>query len=134
MATAVPIKGSTGRFSVDKILEFVEEVGDSSSQIIIKSDQEPAIVSLAEDMVKAREEGRTVVEQSPKQSSGSSGVVERAVQQVEGQMRALLIAVEDRLGEEIKPTEPLAQFIPEFVAYLINRLMVRRMGKLQVKG
>ena len=107
MATAIPTKGSTGRFSIDKVLEFVEEVGDSSAQIIIKSDQEPAIVSLAEDIVKAREEGRTVVEESPKQSSGSNGVVERAVQEVEGQMRALLIAVETRLGEEMKPTEPL---------------------------
>ena len=95
MALAVPTKGSTGLLSIDKVLEFVEEVGDSCAQIIVKSDQEPAIVSLAEDVVKAREEGRTVVEQSPKQSSGSNGVVERAVQQVEGQMRALLIAVED---------------------------------------
>ena len=107
--------------------------GDSSAQIIIKSDQEPSIVSLAEDVVKAREEGRTVVEESPKQSSGSNGVVERAVQEVEGQMRALLLAVEARLGEEIKPTEPLAQFIPEFAAYLINRLMVGKDGKTAVE-
>lgn len=39
MATAVPTTGSIGRFSIDNILEFVEEVGDSSAQIIIKSDQ-----------------------------------------------------------------------------------------------
>lgn len=39
-------------------------------------------------------------------------MVERAVQQVEGQMRALLIAVEDMLGEEIKSTETLAQLSP----------------------
>ena len=129
MATAVPTKSSTGRFSIDKILDFVDEVGDSAAQIIIKSDQEPSIVSLAEDVVKAREEGRTVVEESPKQSSGSIGVVERAVQEVEGQMRALLLAVETRLGEEMKPTEPLAQFIPEFAAYLMNRLMVGKDGK-----
>jgi hypothetical protein len=38
------------------------------------------------------------VEESPKQSSGSNGVVERAVQEVEGQMRAILIAVEQRIG------------------------------------
>ena len=46
------------------------------------------------------------MEESPKQSSGSNGVVERAVQEVEGQIRALLIAMEAREGEEMKPTEP----------------------------
>ena len=86
----------------------MEEGGDSASQIIIKSDQEPAMVALVEDVVRAREEGRTTVEESPKQSSGSNGVVERAVQEVEGQMRALLLAVEGRLGQEMKPTAPLA--------------------------
>ena len=36
-ATAVPTKGSTGRFSVDKILEFVEEVGDAGGSGAIHS-------------------------------------------------------------------------------------------------
>ena len=62
--------------------------------------------------------------ESPEQSTGSSGVVERAVQEVEGQMRALLLAVETRRREEMQSTEPLAHFIPEFPAYLMNTLMV----------
>ena len=36
-----------------------------------------------------REEGRTVVEESPVASSGSNGVVERAVQGLVGQIRAI---------------------------------------------
>ena len=39
MATAVPTKGSTGRFSVDKVLEFMDEVGDQAVEVIVKSDQ-----------------------------------------------------------------------------------------------
>ena len=48
-------------------------------------------------------------------------------------MRSLLLAVEARLGEEMKPTEPLAQFIPEFAAYLINRLLVGKDGKTAIE-
>ena len=64
------------------------------------------------------------VKESPKQSGGSSGVVERAVQEVEGQMRALSLAVETRRREEMQSTEPLGHFIPEIPAYFMNTLMV----------
>jgi hypothetical protein len=63
----------------------MEEVGDGATSIVItKTDQEPAIKCLIEDIVAAREEGRTVTEESPVQSSGSNGIVERAVQTIEG--------------------------------------------------
>ena len=39
MATAIPNKGSTGKFGVDKCLEFFEENGGAQGTIIIKSDQ-----------------------------------------------------------------------------------------------
>ena len=83
--------GSTGRFTIDKVLEFIEEVGDGAATIMIKTDQEPSIQCLVEDLVAAREEGRTVVEESPVQSSGSNGIVERAVQTIESRMRAILL-------------------------------------------
>ena len=33
--TAVPTKGSSGKFSVDKAYEFIEEIGDSHADIIV---------------------------------------------------------------------------------------------------
>ena len=43
MATAVPTKGSSGMFSVDKCLEFIQELGDAEGRIIVKNDQEPSM-------------------------------------------------------------------------------------------
>ena len=43
MATTVPMKGSSGRFSVDKCMEFLDENGDREGTILVKTDQEPAI-------------------------------------------------------------------------------------------
>ena len=77
------------------------------------------------------------MEESPVQSSGSNGIVERGVQTIEGRMRAILIASEERIGEEVLPTEPVAQFIPEFAAYVNNRLEVGKDGKTameRIKG
>ena len=47
LATAVPRK-STGEFVVDRVMAFLREVGIDKLDIIAKSDQEPAIMSVVE--------------------------------------------------------------------------------------
>ena len=48
-------------------------------------------------------------------------MVERAVQEVEGQMRAIVLAFEKGVREHVDPREPIAQFIPEFSAFVVNK-------------
>ena len=48
-------------------------------------------------------------------------------------MRALLLAVEERVQEVMDPNEPMAQFIPEFGAYVMNRLLVGKDGKTAIE-
>ena len=43
MATVVPEKGSKGKFVVDKCMDFFVECGCRSGDIILKTDQKPAI-------------------------------------------------------------------------------------------
>ena len=107
-ATTVPMKGSMGQFVNDKVMDMIDEVGDAKQTIIMKTDQEPSVETLIEDIVKEREDGRTVVEESPRESSGSNGVVERAVQSVEGHIRVVLLALEDRIGREWKMARDIA--------------------------
>eukprot|EP00973_Karenia_brevis_P088307 12245001-Karenia_brevis.AAC.1 len=42
IATTVLQKGGRGMFAVDKSIDFIEEVGDSKRDILIKSDAEEA--------------------------------------------------------------------------------------------
>ena len=137
MATAVPTKGASGKFSVDKCLEFIDENGDRENRIVVKTDQEPSIQYLINDLVSDRSEGGTVVEESPVKNSSSNGVVERGVQEVEGQIRALFLGLQERLGRRIDARERIVAFIPEYAAYLMNRRMVGEDGKVayeRVKG
>jgi hypothetical protein len=131
-ATVVPEKGSKGKFVADKCLEFFAECGSRSGDIIVKTDQEPAIAFLVKDLVAERgdEKGsRTIVEHSPIASSGSNGVVERAVQTVEGQIRVLKLALEERLGVKVPASSCIVAFLAEYSAYLLNRLEVGKDGK-----
>ena len=69
-------------------------------------------------------------------SSGSNGVVERAVQEVEGDMRALLLGLESRVGFQIDARRPILTFLPAWGCYLGNRLLVGKDWKTaeRVKG
>ena len=132
MATVIPRKGSSGQFAVDKALEFIAECGCQSGDIIVKSDQEPAIEYLIKDIVHARgdEKGsRTIVEESPVASKGSNGVVERAVQTTEGQIRVMKSALEERVGRKIDAESNVVAFIADYAAYLVSRLEVGKDGK-----
>ena len=101
MATAVPNKGASGRFATDKCLEFMEEDGDGDNNVIVKNDQEPSIQYLFKDMRDQRPEWRSMPEESPVRSSGSNGIVERGVQEIEGGTRALLLGFETSTRRKI---------------------------------
>lgn len=128
-ATAVPTKGSIGRFAVDKVIDYMDELGDRNGRVIVKTDQEPAIKTFVKDLVEAREEGRTITEESPVKSSGSNGRAERAVQTLEGHIRVLLLGLEARLGTRIDAKEPIVTYMPEYAAYLLNRMKVGKDGR-----
>jgi hypothetical protein len=113
-------------------LDFFVECRFRTGDIVIKTDQEPAIKYLVKDLVAERgsEPGhKTLVEESPVGSSVSNGVVERAVQGVEGQIRVLKLALEERIGAKIPASHCVVTFLAEYSAYLLNRLEVGKDGK-----
>ena len=57
----------------------MEENGDKVSKVVVKTDQEPSIEYLIEDLVSRGEEGRTIIEEAQLESKGSNGIIERTV-------------------------------------------------------
>ena len=129
MASVVPVKGTSGQFAAARVLEFIKDCGAAETEILLKTDQEPAVDALMEDVVKTRGERLTLREKSPVASSGSNGVVERGVQTVEGVIRTLLSALEERVGVRIRAEEKIVAFLVEYAAYLINKREVGNEGK-----
>ena len=95
-ATVVPRK-STGEWIVKRVGAWLREVGLEFTEIIMKSDNEPALVSVVEGIGRWRAMkggGRMSVEHSPRYCSKSNGIVERAVRSVQGVVRTLRSALE----------------------------------------
>ena len=73
--------------------------------------------------------GRTIHESSPVGSSQSNGLIEPAFQDVEGQVRTMILAVESHLGEKIRSDHNLIPWLVEYAAVLLNRGQVGQDGK-----
>lgn len=68
-------------------MAFLKEIGCEHGDLIVKSVQEPAILSIVSEVGRLRAVGggsKYINENSPVGSSASNGVVERAAQSVEG--------------------------------------------------
>ena len=129
MATVVPAKGTMGSFAAKRLVSFMAELGLTASDVIVKGDQEPAIAALIEDVARHRAGARTIPEHSPVGSSGSNGLIERAIQSVEAQVRTMKAAFENRIRVKIEDQHPVLTWLTEYAAFLLNRFEVGRDGK-----
>ena len=134
MASLVPMKGGSSEFPVRRLLAFVKELGAEGAPIVFRSDQEPAIKSFVEEVIRRRI-APSFPEFSPIFSSQSNGVAERAVQSVEGQLRTLRYALESRLGVGVViaprggDASSVVAWLTEYSAVLLNRFEVGHNGK-----
>jgi len=129
LSEVIPRKGTVGKFASTRIVAFIRELGYGSSPIIVKSDQEPAVTALVNDIVKYRAPAQTVLEQIPVGSSGSNGIIGRGVQSFEMMMRVLKDALEFKWKVEIPDDHPVLAWMVGYSSFLLNWFEVGSDGK-----
>ena len=143
-ARVVPNKG-VQPYAVKNLAADIALLGHP--EIVLKSDGEPSIVALKEAVKMERPEriaieslpadesaklempARMVLESSPVKESRSNGAIENAIQQVQGQFRAIKDGLESRLGERVKGDSPLVPWMVLHAARTLNRYHVSSDGK-----
>ena len=86
----------------------------------MKSDQEPAIMDLKEQVRMSRDE-EVIMEESPVEDSRSNGFIERAIQGVQDQISTVKNSLESRLRKEVKADHPALPWLVMHAANLLNR-------------
>ena len=127
MAAAVPFK-TTSTYISERIVAFLHETGCLHGDIIVRSDQEPAVISIMEEV--GEERWREI--RCRKHSVGSSqsnDAAEKAIQSVQGQVRVLKLALEKRWGIQIPHRYAVIPWVVEYVAFLLNRYEVGTTGR-----
>lgn len=131
LSAAVPRK-TVGTFVAKRVLAFMEEVGCLHGDVVVKSDQEPAILAVLSDIGRMRAAaggGKWISENSPVGASASNGVAERAIQAVQHQVRVMKLALERRWGMRIPHKHSVVPWIIEYASFLLNRFEVSHDGK-----
>ena len=108
-----------GRVRLQACRAFMKELGCEMSVVTLKTDNEPASVAVADDVAKVRASRGaqpTVMENSPAHSSKSNGVIERGVQTIQGMVRTLRSAIEERWMVKLDPQNALWTWLVRGVA------------------
>jgi len=129
LSEVVPTKGSTGLFAASRVACFIRELGCGGATVILKSDQEPAIVALTNEITRLRAPALTQPEQSPVGSSGSNGVVERGIQSFQMMARVMKSALEEKWKVTIPDDHAVLTWMTGYASFLLNRFEIGKDGK-----
>ena len=129
VSIVVPAKGTTGKYAASEVVHFLNEQGCSMTDIVIKSDQENAIKYVVDDVCVARTGAKTIKMNSPVGVKGSNGIIERAVQAVEGQLRTMKDVLDARYKQVIPAEHCIITWLVKYVSVLLNKMEIGHDGK-----
>ena len=133
-------KGSQTTYITQRVAKIISSLG--YRDVVIKCDQEPAIKDLqrdireevwkelkqaAEDIKESKGDGRVIVENgdslmlesSPVGESQSNGVIERAIQSVQEQVRAIKNTIEEEAKMKIGSKSHIWPWLIEYAAFTL---------------
>ena len=132
LAHVVPFKGGGVDWLVGQLLRDLRKMG-VHGKVILKSDQENAILDVLNDVCKQRgkesDSAVTLVESSPKGESQSNGIAERAVQDLEEGVRTHKLDLETKLKVAVGIGHPCIAWLVENVADIINKFKIGHDGR-----
>ena len=127
----VPAKGTATEWVIEKCVEWIIERGHG--RIILKSDQGKSVAALSEEIKRfkhaARDDMDAIIEHSDVGESQSNAAVERAVRTAEEMVRALKLALEDRIQDKLKPLDAVAAWMVDHAGYAYSRYQVGADGR-----
>ena len=121
------MKGPEDKWIIKKLVETIDNWG--YTKIILKTDGEPALTRVAEEIKRARTH-ETIPQCPPAYDPAANGAAEHAVQDVMGQVRAIKIGIEQRTRTKVSTNGPVIQWIVEHAAWTINVALVGHDGKV----
>ena len=137
-AMVVPAKGPSQEWVARRCHSWIADIG--YPKVVLKNDNEPAIEGLAKE-IRGASRGLAdtvqmeamIPENSEVGESQSNGRTERAVGTMEGLVRTLKSALEERIGVTLDPTDNMLKWLVEHASYVYNNFHVGRDGRTPVE-
>ena len=98
-------------------------------KVVMKTDEESAIIDLLRTLAKERGEARTVFETAARSDSKGNGEADKAVQIIEEMVRTLFVDLKERCGEPLSVEEPFFEWLIEHACDVLSKYHVRKGNK-----
>ena len=108
---------------VSWVVGKLEECCYAGTPITLKSDQEPAMMSLKR-AIAIRRRTETPLVESPVRESKSNGKIERAIRRWQGQFRTLRHHLEGRLGTKLENSSALIEWLIVWTADMLTKYAI----------
>jgi len=125
LARMIPQKG-VSKYAIKKLKIDIDQMG--YKKIILKSDNEPAIMALKQ-AVKDMSTVEIINEESPVGDSKANGDIENAIQRMEGQFRTLKLALDASYNTRIEGNHAIIPWIIMHSCCLLSWYQVGSDGK-----
>ncbi len=119
------VKGPGDEWVLRQLARDLEDWG--RSDICLKTDGEPAMLAVQKAVAVLRK-ARTIPRNPPAYNPQSNGAAEKAVQDVTGHARCLLLALEAHLKANVDVTLPIVKWLLRHAAFLLTRYGVGHDG------
>ena len=127
-AHVVPCKGAQMEWVQKQVVRDLQKVGHYG-QVVLKCDQEPALIDVLREAAKLRSPAETIFEHSPVDDSQSNGFIERGVRTFEEQLRVLKLDLERRVEARIAVNSNALAWLVEHTADVLNKFQIGKDGK-----
>ena len=108
-----------------RVLDFL-----GYNEVVLKCDQESSLVKVIENAKTHRgPHTQTMVEHSAVGDSQANGLIERANRSVEGQVRTMISALEEKLNSKINGTDTVIPWLILHAGTILNVFTVGKEGK-----
>jgi hypothetical protein len=128
-ATVLRMKGASLDEAGEKATEAIANFGHTAGTLMVKCDNENAMLDLRKEVIRRRPTGVLAVN-SPVGESQSNGVVENGVKVYKGLLRVHLASLEKKLkGAQIPSAHPILTWMVEYVGDILTKYLRGNDGK-----
>ena len=134
-------KGSTATAVPERLAEIIASL--SYDKLILRSDQEPAIIDLQTEMDNWRKDNleitasammnrfgtKLIIENSGVGDSQANGDIEEAIRRIRGEVRTLIVHIEAKSGGKVRADSRIMEWAVEHAASMIRRYQCGEDGK-----
>ena len=127
MAHMVQCKGAKDDWAIKKVLLDIEDFGYAGAKIVVKSDQEPAMVDFQRKIMESRK-AETVPKNSQVGESQANGEAENAIKRLQEQIRTIKDDLEAKTSLDIEMSHLIMPWLIEWAGIVLNRYMIYKDG------